>query len=87
LSQRICERLRDWSLRFRAGDMTVEDVQDAFAALRDQEIDALNPELSRAVAAARQELDAIHFGMCESGQADEISRVFAYLDTLIIRLS
>lgn len=67
--------------------MTVEEVQDAFAALREDDIGKLPPELRKGVASARQELDAIRFGMCKTGQAGEIRRIFADLDALMVRPS
>jgi hypothetical protein len=78
-------RIRDWSRRFAGREMTVEDVQEAFASLRDEEIERLAPELRSALNQARQELDAIRFGMCEAGQAGEVSRIFQELDSVLAK--
>jgi hypothetical protein len=81
--QDVRDKLADWSLRFRTGEMTVDDVQEAFAALTELEISDLPGDICVALAEARQELDAIRFGMCESGQTGEISRIFGRLDSLL----
>jgi hypothetical protein len=82
----VCEKLCDWSRRFHAGEMTVDDVQESFAALSNEDVSALPAPLGAAVAGARQELDAIRYGMCQAGQAGEISRIFNDLESLMTRL-
>lgn len=71
--------IRSWARSFRAGALTVEEVQQRFAAL-----DVSGPELAQAVgiriAEAQRELDAMRWGMCEAGQRAEIGRVFAELE-------
>jgi hypothetical protein len=71
--------IRSWARSFRAGALTVEEVQQHFAAL-----DVSGPGLAQAVririAEAQRELDTMRWGMCEVGQRAEIGRVFAELE-------
>ena len=73
------ESIRSWARSFRAGALTVEEVQQRFATL-----DVSGSELAQAVgiriAEAQRELDAMRLGMCEAGQRAEIGRVFAELE-------
>ncbi len=68
-----------WARSFRAGALTVEEVQQRFAAL-----DVNGPELAQDVrlriAEAQQELDVMRWGVCEVGQRAEIGRVFSELE-------
>lgn len=76
-------QLARWSEAFRTGEITVEDVQDRFVNLREEDLAALSPELRKAVAEARQTLDSIRYGMCEAGQAGEIAQIFNKLCGLV----
>jgi hypothetical protein len=75
------EQIRNWANAFRAGELTVDDIQDRFAALTVPDVDS--PVLRKRIAEAQQELDAIRFGMCESGQRAEIERIFMELEQLM----
>ncbi len=78
----VLARIADWSRLFQAGEMSVEDVHEEFATLGSEQLNGLAPEVSRALSQAMKELDAIHFGMCESGQTGEIIRIFRELSFL-----
>ena len=71
-------RILSWARQFRAGLMSADDVQDAFAALDD--LDQVNTACAKRIRAAQQELDAIRLGMCERGQEAEINRIFLELE-------
>lgn len=77
--------IRSWARQFRQGELTVEDVQDRFAELSEAEIASLQADLREAVKRARQELDAIRYGMCEPGQRGELQRIFAELEAVMDR--
>ncbi len=76
------ELILSWSRGFHADQLTVEDIQDRFAALEVSESD-LSQSAKKRVVAAQSELDAIRWGMCEAGQSAEISRIFFELEQLL----
>ncbi len=76
------EELLDWSHRFRRGELTAEDIQDRFATI---DLSDLPAELAKPVADAQRELDFIRYGMCETGQCGEITRIFCELEPLLRR--
>ena len=80
-SSSTVEQIRSWARGFRSGELTVDDIQDRFAALGLAGHDLAHP-LRKRIAEAQQELDAIRFGMCENGQRAEIDRIFRELETL-----
>ncbi len=71
-------RILGWARQFRAGLMSADDVQEAFAAL--DGLDQVDSECVTKIRAAQQELDAIRLGMCERGQKAEINRIFLELE-------
>jgi hypothetical protein len=73
----------NWSAGFRADELTVEDIDDRFAALDVSRTDLPDTAQKRIVEAQR-ELDAIRWGMCEAGQRAEIARVFKDLEQLLV---
>ena len=72
-------RILGWSRAFRQGELTPDDVQERFAGLSDEELAALPASITR----ARNELDAIRYGMCESGQRGEIVRILEELESVL----
>lgn len=72
-----------WAQQFRGGELSVEEVQERFAAIADQDVASLRSELRRWLQRSRQELDAIRYGMCEAGQRGEIERIFRELEALM----
>jgi hypothetical protein len=85
-SNHTAELILSWSRGFRAGELTVDDIQDRFVTL-----DVSGTELPRAwqerITEAQRELDAIRWGICEAGQRGEIERIFAELEILLARPS
>lgn len=79
------EQILTWAGGFRSGELTVEDVQERFATL---DITGENFALPfrKRVTEAKRELDAIRFGMCESGQRAEIARIFVDLERIVADL-
>ena len=82
-SSSIARTILQWAQDFRDGELGVEEIQEAFAAISDLQVAGLAPVLSRKLLAARRELDAIRFGMCERGQRAEINRIFLELQEAI----
>jgi hypothetical protein len=68
-----------WARGFRADVLTVEDIQERFAAL-DVSVTDLAQPIRRRVVEVQRELDMIRWGMCEAGQRAEIGRIFAELE-------
>jgi hypothetical protein len=85
LSGSLQASIRSWAEEFRRGELTVEEVQDRFAAINDAQVASLASDLRAGVTRARQELDAIRYGMCETGQRGELQRIFAELELLMKR--
>lgn len=83
LSGTLKNSIYSWAQQFRQGELTVEDVQDRFAAITEEDIAGLASDLSAGLMRARQELDAIRYGMCETGQRGEIQRIFRELESLM----
>lgn len=86
LSGSLQASIRSWAGQFRRGELTVEDVQDCFAAIPEAHVASLASDLRAGVTRARQELDAIRYGMCETGQRGELHRIFAELESLMERV-
>jgi hypothetical protein len=76
------KQILDWAQQFRAAELTVEDVQERFAAL-DVSESKLPENLNKAIWEAKRLLGAIRFSLCEAGQYDEIVRIFVQLQQLI----
>jgi hypothetical protein len=70
-----------WCTDFRENELTVEDIQERFAAL-DVSGAALAPAIRKRIVESKRELDGIRWGMCERGQRAEIERIFAELQRL-----
>ena len=79
----IARTILQWAQDFRAGEMGVEEIQEAFAAIRERQAAGSGPALRRKLSTVRRELDAIRFGMCERGQRAEINRIFLELEEVI----
>ncbi len=79
---RTVELILSWSRGFRADELSVEDIQERFATLEVSGTD-LPPASQERIRAAQQELDAIRWGLCETGQRAEIQRIFAELEPLL----
>ena len=83
-SDNITELILSWSRSFRTDELTVEDIQDRFAAL-DMSGTELPHTAQKRIVEAQRELDAIRWGTCAAGQRAEIGRIFAELDRLLAR--
>jgi hypothetical protein len=75
---RTAELILSWSRGFQADELSVEDIQEHFARLEVSGTDL--PPASQERREAQRELDAIRWGLCETGQRAEIQRVFAELE-------
>jgi glycine cleavage system aminomethyltransferase T len=73
-----------WAHAFRSNELTVEDVQERFAAL-DANGPASSPLVAKLVTESQRELEAFRWSMCERGQREEIERIFAELERLLTR--
>lgn len=82
MPKHLQSEIRSWADRFRRGELTVEDVQERFATISETELQNLAADLRAGVIQARQELDAIRYGMCEAGQRGELERIFRELERL-----
>lgn len=80
----IAELILSWSGGFRTDELTVEDIQDRFAAL-DMSGTELPHTAQKRIVEAQRELDAIRWGMCAAGQRAEIGRIFAEFERLLAR--
>ena len=76
---RTAELILSWSRGFQADELSVEDIQDHFATLEVSATD-LPPASQERIREAQRELDAIRWGLCETGQRAEIQRIFAELE-------
>lgn len=76
---RTAELILSWSRGFQADELSVEDIQDHFATLEVSATD-LPPASQERILEAQRELDAIRWGLCETGQRAEIQRIFAELE-------
>ena len=79
----IARMILQWAQDFRAGEMGIEEIQEAFAEISDPQAAGSAPALRGKLSTVRRELDAIRFGMCERGQEAEINRVFLELEEII----
>ena len=78
----IEELILSWSRGFRAHELTVEEIQERFAALDVSAFETTEP-FRRRIMEAKRELDLMRWGMCEAGQQAEIARVFAEFEQFL----
>ncbi len=80
--KRTAELILSWSRSFRADELSVEDIQEHFATLEVSGT-GLPPAAQERIREAQRELDAIRWGLCETGQRAEIQRISAELEPLL----